>query len=235
MAVKFQDYYDVLGVPRTATADEIRKEYRKLARKHHPDVNPGNKSAEEKFKDINEAYEVLSDSEKRKKYHQLGPNWKAGADFTPPPSGGNGRVNFDDFGEVFGREGGFSDFFESMFGGRRGARSGSGFRMRGQDIEAEIALTLEQAHRGLTRTISLPVNEACPECGGTGAKDGKTCPKCHGSGTVSRQKSLDVTIPAGVRDGSIIRLAGQGEPGRDGAPAGDLFLHVRIEPHPYSR
>src|ERR1700730_12943989 len=234
MAVKFKDYYDVLGVSRSATEDEIRKEYRKLARKHHPDVNPGDKSAEEKFKDINEAYEVLSDADKRKRYDQLGQNWKAGAEFTPPPSGDNGRVDFGDFSEFLGREqgaGGVSDFFESMFGGRRGAGSGSAFRMRGADIEAEIALTLEEAHRGVKRTLSFQASEPCPDCKGTRTKDGKTCPTCHGQRTIRQTKTFDVNIPAGVRDGSVIRLAGQGEPGGDGAPAGDLFLRVRIEPH----
>src|ERR1700687_871779 len=106
MAVKFKDYYEVLGVPRTASESEIRSEYRKLARKHHPDANPGDKSAEERFKDINEAYDVLSDAEKRKRYDQLGANWKAGADFTPPPGAGGTRVEFGDFGDVFGSNGG---------------------------------------------------------------------------------------------------------------------------------
>ncbi len=237
MAVKFRDYYEVLGVPRTASEDDIRKEYRKLARKHHPDVNPGDKSAEEKFKEINEAYEVLSDPDKRKRYDQLGANWKAGSDFTPPPGGRNGRVDFSgDFGDMFGGNrgaSGFSDFFESMFGRGRtgGARSGANFRMPGQDIEAEIQLTLEEAHRGGTRSISLEVTEPCPECNGTGRKDGKVCPTCRGAGVISRPKSFDVTIPPGVRDGSVIRLAGQGEPGANGGPPGDLYLHVRIQPH----
>jgi curved DNA-binding protein len=234
MAVKFKDYYEVLGVPRTATEDDIRKEYRKLARKHHPDVNPGDKSAEERFKEINEAYEVLSDAEKRKRYDQLGANWKAGADFTPP-GGGNGRVDFSGgFGDIFGGNGGasgFSDFFESMFGRGRSTRGGAGFRTSGQDIEAEIPLTLEEAHRGGTRSISLEVTEPCPECHGTGRKDGKVCPTCHGAGVISRPKSFDVTIPPGVRDGSVIRLAGQGEPSANGASPGDLYLHVRIKPH----
>src|SRR5260370_2244539 len=119
MAVKFRDYYEVLGVPRTASEDDIRKEYRKLARKHHPDVNPSDKSAEEKFKEINEAYEVLSDPDKRKRYDQLGSNWKAGGDFTPPPGGRNGRVDFSgDFGDMFGGNrgaSGFSDFFQRIF------------------------------------------------------------------------------------------------------------------------
>ena len=235
MAVAFKDYYDVLGVPRTASADDIRKEYRKLARKFHPDVNPGDKSAEEKFKDINEAYEVLSDSDKRKRYDQLGPNWKAGADFTPPHGNGNVRVDFGEFGDVFGQgrgASGFSDFFESLFGGRRGDnRAGTTYAMRGQDVEAEITLTLEEAHRGVNRTIRLDTTETCPECKGSGSKDGKPCPTCHGAGVIRKPQTLDVAIPAGVRDGSIIRLAGQGEPGSKGAANGDLFLHVRIAPH----
>jgi curved DNA-binding protein len=241
MAVQFKDYYDVLGVPKTATEDDIKKAFRKLARKHHPDVNPGDKSAEERFKEINEAYEVLSDSEKRKRYDQLGPNWKAGQDFRPPPGYENVRVDFGDFGDAFGGgrgaggTGDFSDFFESLFGGRRGGRggasAGAGFSMRGQDVEAEIILTLEEAHRGGTRSITLQVSESCPDCRGTGVKDGKPCPTCRGAGVVARPKTLEVNIPAGVRDGSVIRLAGQGEPGANTAAAGDLYMHVRIAPH----
>jgi curved DNA-binding protein len=237
MAVQFRDYYDVLGVSKTATKDDIKSAYRKLARKYHPDVNPGDKSAEEKFKELNEAYEVLSDPEKRKKYDALGPNWKAGQDFRPPPGWEGAKVEYGDFGDmgdIFGGRGGggFSDFFESLFGGRRGARAGAGFAMRGQDVEAEIPLTLEEAHRGLKRSITLQLSETCPDCRGSGSKDGKTvCPTCHGAGAVRRPKSLEVTIPVGVRDGSVIRLAGQGEPGSNGAAAGDLFLRVRIQPH----
>ena len=211
MAVKFKDYYEVLGLPRGASEDEIRKTYRQLARKYHPDVNPNDKSAEEKFKEINEAYEVLSDADKRKRYDELGANWKSGADFTPPPGARNGRVNFTDFADGFGgarSASDFSDFFESLFGGRGSARSSADFRMPAQDIEAEISLTLEEAHRGVKRNITL-----------------------QSSGT-DRMKSLEVTIPPGVREGTVIRLAGQGEPGAKGGPPGDLYLHVRIEPHP---
>jgi len=210
MAVKFKDYYEVLGVPRSASEDEIRKTYRKLARKYHPDVNPNDKSAEEKFKEINEAYEVLSDADKRKRYDALGENWKAGADFTPPPGAQNGRVDFTGFGDAFGGAGGardFNDFFESLFG-RRSTRSSVDFQMPAQDIEAEISLTLEEAHRGGKRNITLQT-----------------------PGT-DRMKSLEVSIPPGVRDGTVIRLVGQGEPGTNGGPSGDLYLHVRIEPHP---
>jgi curved DNA-binding protein len=127
MAVQFRDYYEVLGVAKTATEDEIKSAYRKLARKYHPDVNPGDKSAEEKFKEINEAYEVLSDADKRKRYDELGPNWKAGQDFRPPPGWEGAQRGYADFGDLFGggrSQGGFSDFFESLFGGRRGARRG---------------------------------------------------------------------------------------------------------------
>jgi DnaJ-class molecular chaperone len=209
MAVKFKDYYEVLGTWKTATEDDIRKAYRTLARKHHPDVNPGDKAAEDKFKEINEAYEVLSDPDKRKRYDELGPNWKAGSDFTPPPRQEHAYRDFGSFGNGFGADRAsssqFSDFFESLFGNQRGARAGAGFQMRGGDVDAEITLTLEEAHRGVTRRLSL-----------------------QGDG---HQKSLDVNIPAGVRDGSVIRLAGQGETGANNAPAGDLFLHVRIVPH----
>lgn len=238
MAVKYKDYYDALGVPRTASEDYIRAAYRKLARKHHPDVNPGDKSAEEKFKDINEAYEVLSDADKRRRYDQLGANWKAGADFTPPPGGAGAGARFDygDLDGIFGQgdgASGFSDFFESLFNrGGRGRRAGAGFGMRGRDIEAEIPVTLEDAHRGVTRSIRIQANETCPECNGSGTKDGKPCPRCHGSGVIRNSKTLEVTIPAGVREGSVIRLAGQGDAGGRGAAPGDLFLHVRIEAHP---
>lgn len=245
MAVQFRDYYDVLGVSKTASADDIKKAYRKQARQYHPDVNPGDKSAEEKFKELNEAYEVLSDPDKRKRYDALGPNWKAGEEFRPPPNwegagmGGGVHGEYGDVGDIFGGTGqgaGFSDFFESLFGGRRGGRggvrAGAGFSMRGQDVEAEIPLTLEEAHRGGKRTINVQVTEPCPDCRGTGSKDSKSpCPTCHGAGAIRRPKSLEVTIPPGVREGSVIRLAGQGEPGSNGAPAGDLFLHVRAQPH----
>jgi curved DNA-binding protein len=236
MAVTFRDYYETLGVSKTATDDEIKKAYRKLARKHHPDVNPGDKSAEERFKELNEAYEVLSDPEKRQRYDQLGQNWKQAAEYGAPPRGWQtGGAGARDFGEAFGGGGssGFSDFFESLFGGgRRSARGGAGFAMPGQDIEAEIALPLEDAHRGTSRKITLQATELCPDCKGSGFKDKKVCPTCGGAGAIGRPKSFDVTIPAGVREGSVIRLAGQGEPGSNGAPSGSLFLHVRIQPHP---
>jgi curved DNA-binding protein len=204
MAVKYKDYYDVLGVSRGATDDQIRNAYRKLARKHHPDVNPGDKTAEEKFKEINEAYTVLSDPQKRKQYDTLGQNWKAGADFRPPPDwGSNVRVEYGDLGEDFG---GFSDFFESMFGGGRRAR-GSGFARRGSDVETQATITLDEAHRGTSRSVSLR------------GPDGKP-------------RLIRVDIPAGASDGETIRLPNEGEIGAGGGSSGDLFVNVRIEPHP---
>jgi curved DNA-binding protein len=234
MAVKFQDYYEVLGVPRAATADDIKKAYRKLARKYHPDVNPGDSTAEEKFKDIGEAYAVLSEPEKRQRYDQLGENWKAGTDFTPPPGWEGGRVDVGDLGDLFGAgrsSGGFSDFFEALFGARGGRRTGAGFAMRGQDVEAAIELSLEEAHHGATRAIMLQTTAMCPTCSGSGVQEKQPCATCRGTGVVMRPITLDVTIPAGVRHGSVIRLAGQGEPGSGQAPAGDLLLHVRLKPH----
>jgi curved DNA-binding protein len=203
MAVTFKDYYETLGIARGASEDEIRKAYRKLARKHHPDVNPGDKSAEEKFKEINEAYSVLSDLEKRKRYDSLGANWKEGSEFKPPPDWQGTRVEYGDLGDL----GDFSEFFASMFGGRRTRAGGQGYTRRGNDVESEIGITLEEAHRGTTRAISLRTS------------DGK-------------QKTLQVNIPSGVSNGQLIRLANEGEAGVGGGPAGDLFLAVRIQPHP---
>ncbi|HEX6436029.1 MAG TPA: DnaJ C-terminal domain-containing protein [Candidatus Binatia bacterium] len=242
MAVEFRDYYQVLGVNKNAAEDEIKSAYRKQARKYHPDVNPGDKSAEEKFKELNEAYEVLSDPEKRKRYDALGPNWKAGEEFRPPPGWQRAsRGNFRDMEDVFGGMGGlggggsgFSDFFDALFGGpraRRGGRGGASFSMRGRDVEAEIELTLEEAHRGVKRSIALQATEICADCRGSGTKDSSACPTCHGAGMIQRPKTLDVTIPSGVREGAAIRLAGQGEAGAHGGRPGDLLLRVRLRPH----
>jgi curved DNA-binding protein len=208
VAVKFRDYYEVLGVPRTATPDEIKKAYRQIARKQHPDLQPKAERAQaaERFKEINEAYEVLRDPEKRKKYDALGAQWKNGMDFTPPPGGPggpSGRVEWGDLGD-------FSDFFASIFGEPPTGRAGRRGRVRttfpGSDVEAELPVTLDEALRGSRRRITLPGN-----------------------------RTLEVTIPAGAHDGTVLRLAGQGEPGTNGGPPGDLFLHLRLEPHPRYR
>src|SRR5580692_8347726 len=196
MAVQFKDYYEVLGVPRTASDDEIKKAFRKLARQYHPDVAKTKKGAEEKFKEVNEAYEVLSDPAKRKKYDELGPNWKQGAEFRPPPGwqqefrqgrpSGRGQPGGGAEFE-FGGTTGFSDFFEQVFGSRaRGGSSFGGaggfaeedFAERGRDVEGDIMVTLEEAMRGSVRAVSLRRNTVCPECGGTGVKNRKPCPNC---------------------------------------------------------
>ena len=245
MAVAYKDYYEILQVPRTATADEIKKSYRKLARKYHPDLNPGDTDSSVNFRDVQEAYEVLSDEDKRRRYDRLGADWKGGDQFRPPPDwqgesvdfGGSG--DFGDFGSANGTHGfgGFSDFFETLFRGQRGSRGGGGFRggeafrMRGRDLEAEALITLEEAHHGTRRSLSLEIEEPCPDCGGAGTKDGQPCRACRGRGTRPGRKTLDVKIPAGVRDGAVLRLAGQGEPGSGGGPPGDVLIHVRIEPH----
>ncbi|PYK71512.1 MAG: J domain-containing protein [Verrucomicrobia bacterium] len=222
MAVQFRDYYETLGVSKTASEDEIRSAFRKLARKHHPDVAKDKKTAEEKFKQINEAYEVLSDPEKRRKYDQLGEHWNQPGGFQPPPqwgagqpgggfrwgSGENGGVEFE-FGGT-----GFSDFFEAFFGGGRGRSAFGGFGQRevtaerGNDVEADIMVTLEEALHGSTRQVSL---------------------RRAGS---KKTETYQVKIPRGVREGQRIRLAGQGEAGERGGKSGDLFLRVRLARHP---
>src|SRR3984957_16512577 len=191
MPVEFKDYYKTLGVPRTASHDDIRKAFRKLARQYHPDVAKDKKRSEEKFKTINEAYEVLGDPEKRKKYDELGADWKEGERFRTPPggeyrrSGGGGPPGAANARESFEFGGtGFSDFFEQIFGAGRGAGRGGGFAEaapdRGQDIEAVLMVTLEEAMNGAVRSITLRRNALCPECQGTGAKGRAVCPNCSG-------------------------------------------------------
>jgi DnaJ-class molecular chaperone len=239
MAITYKDYYQILEVPRTATADEIKKSHRKLVRKHHPDLNPGDKQAAEKFREVQEAYEVLSDPAKREKYDRLGARWKEGEEFRPPPGWQREGVDDVDLGgfqthEGFGGfgAGGFSDFFESLFRDRARARRGAGFQMRGQDIEAEVPVTLEESQRGSRRALGLETEELCRDCGGTGEKEGQLCPSCRGRGARPARKTIEVTIPPGVRDGTLLRLAGQGEPGHGGGPPGDLHIRIRLQPHP---
>jgi len=210
MAAGYKDYYKILGVERGASEKEIKQAYRKVARKYHPDVNPGDKSAEEKFKEISEAYEVLSDKDKRQKYDQFGQFWQQAGQpgaGTPPPGWEEGFQGFNfDMGQG-GFEGGFGDLFDMLFGqGRTGTRTRENRRRtwtpaRGRDVEYEIEVSLEEAFSGATKTFNI---------------DGRR---------------IEVKIPQGVKDGSRIRLAGQGEPGR-GTERGDLYLIVRMRPHP---
>src|SRR5687767_14191252 len=212
MPVQFKDYYEVLGVPRTASEDDIKKSFRKLARQYHPDVAKDKKMAEVKFKEINEAYEVLGDPAKRKKYDELGPNWKQGAEFRPPPgwegfTGGRrpGPGGYQEF--HFGGTG-FSDFFEQLFGGGRARARGSGstgfgddLAERGEDIEGDIMVTLEEAFKGSTRTISVEHGVTCDNSGGTGERNRRVCPTCGGAGRVHKTEQYQVRIPPGVTDG----------------------------------
>jgi curved DNA-binding protein len=222
--MEFKDYYAVLGVPKTATDDEIKRAYRKLARTHHPDLNPGDKAAETKFKEINEANEVLGDPEKRRKYDELGANWRQYEHQGPPPGaqgfpgggfpggGGNYRtVTPEEMEQLFGnQESPFSDFFSTFFGGAgpapSGGRRGRAARARkGQDIEALAEITLEEAFNGTTRRVSVP-------------RDGK-------------DRTVEVRIPAGIKDGARIRAAGEGTKGASDASGGDLYLRIEIQPH----
>jgi curved DNA-binding protein len=221
MPVQYKDYYESLGVPRNAADADIKKAFRKLAREFHPDVAKDKKKAEEKFKEINEAYEVLGDPAKRKKYDELGANWKSGADFRPPPGwegfrdgrsyrrGGPGTADFEfNFGGT-----GFSDFFEQMFGarsaggsGRRPAFAEDDFAERGRDIEGDIMVTLDEAMRGSVRSVTVRHND--------------------------RATTHQVKIPAGVTEGQKLRVVGRGEAGTGGGAAGDLYLRVRLARHP---
>jgi len=228
-----KDYYQILGVSRNASEKEIKQAYRRLARQYHPDLNPGDKSAEAKFKEINAAYEVLSDPEKRKKYDQFGDQWQYAEQFAK--AGGPGRVRWD-----FGTGGttfeyadlsDLGDIFSSLF-----SDSGIGFRMRrgpqrGQDIESPIEVTLEEAYHGSTRVIELQTAEPCTACGGTGRVGNRVCTICNGAGGKVTPKRLEVKIPAGVKDGSKIRIAGEGGPGYAGGSKGDLYLVVKVLPH----
>lgn len=244
----YKDYYKILGVTKTASAEEIKKAYRALARKYHPDVNPGDKSAENKFKDINEAYEVLSDPEKRHKYDTLGPNWQEqfGYGGTPAgagtrtrtytsPSGGAGGINID-----FDDATGFSDFFETLFGRRgaggtatttRGGRAGFGVP-RGADIEQAVEITLREAYTGTARAYNIEAPEECATCHGTGRVSGRKCPVCNGTGQILRSRRVEVKIPPGADTGTRVVVSGEGNTGASGTPRGDLILVVSVAPDP---
>jgi DnaJ-class molecular chaperone len=232
--MNFKDYYSVLGIPKSSAQKDVKSAYRKLARKWHPDANPGNtKEAEEKFKEISEAYEVLGDAEKRKKYDLLGPDWQQAARQAEQQRQyrGSSSEDFGDFGD-FGSEAGpsgFSDFFDMFFSGvgRRQTTQTTGFPQRGQDLETSIELGLRDAYDGGKKAISLQVEDLCPRCHGTGTEAGRLCPQCHGTGRVLLLKKFEVTIPRGIGDGQRIRLSGQGGAGRNGGPNGDLHLIVK--------
>ncbi len=229
-----KDYYSILGVKRDASEKEIKQAYRKLARKYHPDVNPGDKSAEAKFKEINAAYEVLSDKEKRRKYDQYGDKWQYADQFAQAKQQQAPFEGFD-----FGRGGGTSfhfagDDIESLFdellrGGRGGFSRRRAQPGRGQDLEYPLEVTLEEAYQGTKRVISLQVNEPCTTCHGSGRIQNMPCSTCRGAGVVANMKRIEVKIPAGVNNGSRVRIAGKGQPGYNGGPAGDLYLAISVK------
>lgn len=273
MSEEKKDYYEVLGVDKNASADEIKKAYRKLAMKYHPDRNPGDKAAEEKFKDINEAYEVLSDEDKRRNYDQFGHAGVDGQGFGTGGFSGSGFGGFEDiFSDIFGGSGfgGFGGFGDSSSGGstRRGP-------VRGADMRINLHLTFKEAVYGTTKKIKIKRREACSACHGTGAKDGaspRTCDKCHGSGqmTIRRQtafgmmqqtttcdkchgegtivdnpcnkchgtgleeveRTIEIKVPAGVDENSVLPLRGQGHAGPKGGPKGDILVYMNIDSHP---
>ena len=269
-----RDYYDVLGISKTASADDIKKAYRKLAMKYHPDQNANNKQAEEKFKELNEAYEVLKDDQKRAAFDRMGH-----AAFDPASGGfgnaGSGKSGGFDFNFGGGGSGGFSDIFEEVFGdfmgnGRRGAEGHAPQGQRGADRRYDVKISLEEAFQGLQKKIKINGRLKCDICDGSGAEKGskpvtcttckgkgavraqqgfftieRTCPtcngqgqtipnpckKCAGAGTMAGERVLNISLPAGIEDGSRIRLAGEGDPGYQGANAGDLYVFVSVEPN----
>jgi molecular chaperone DnaJ len=273
-----KDYYKTLGVSKDATADEIKKAYRKLARQFHPDANKGDTAAEERFKEVSEAYDVLSDAKRRKEYDEaralFGAGGLGGGGGFRMPGGagapGGSTFNFGDlFGNTGGAAGGLGDILGGIFSGRGGTRATA--PRRGADVESEVTLGFEEAIDGATVALRMTSEQPCPSCRGTGGRNGSLprqcptclgtgqtsrnqggfafaepcrecrgrgmvvddpCPDCHGSGRAMGTTTLNVRIPAGVRDGQRIRLKGKGAPGERGGPAGDLFVLVHVQPHP---
>ena len=222
-----KDYYNILGVKRDASEQEIKRAYRRLARQYHPDVNPGDKSAEAKFKEINEAHEVLSDKEKRQKYDQFGDQFARAAGQRGPyrdfGQGGAQTFHFE--------QGNLDSLFGDLFQGFGARTSRRGRPRRGRDIEYPAEITLEEAYHGTNRILNLESEESCSSCGGTGVIQNVPCSTCRGSGTATRLRQLEVKIPPGVKDGSRVRMAGKGEPGYAGGSSGDLYLVTSVKPH----
>jgi len=236
MAAK--DYYHILGISRSATDKEIKSSYRKLARKYHPDVNPGDKTAEEHFKEVSEAYDVLSDPEKRKKYDQfghLGDAWRHVGEGGFDPGAGSRFGNFNP--EDLGMNVDLNDLLGGLFGGGRAAGADRFRRQKmaakGDDLQRDVEITLEEAYHGTERSLTMGAHAQCPTCHGSGtAGNNRMCPTCHGMGVVEQSRTLTVKIPKGVKEGARVRVPGKGEPGRYGGPAGDLYLLPHIAPHP---
>src|SRR5579883_1652747 len=237
--MNYKDYYQILGVPKNAAEKDVKSAYRRLARKWHPDANPQNQqAAEEKFKEIQEAYEVLGDPDKRRKYDMLGSNWQQAARQAEQQrryrnaQSETFNFNFGDMGGSGAGAGpsGFSDFFDMFFSGigRRNTAQSTGFAQRGQDLETTIELALRDVYDGGKKAVSLQLEDVCSRCRGTGTDRGALCTHCHGTGRIISTKKFEVTIPKGIAEGQRIRLAGQGGSGVAGGTNGDLFLIVKI-------
>jgi DnaJ-class molecular chaperone len=230
-----KDYYEILGVRRDASSEEIKKAYRKLARKYHPDVNPGDAESEERFKEISEAYHVLIDPEARKKYDNMGHQaFAEGFDFNSFWEHVAGETGFSFGFDPFGRTrrtgfGGIEDLFGGAMGGF-GARTRA--PQRGNDLTYKVEIDFLEAAKGSTRHLNLKKESVCSSCGGTGQESGSLCGSCYGRGQISETQRLNVKIPEGVDTGSKIRLRGKGEPGANGGPPGDLYIVVQVKPHP---
>ncbi len=247
MATTPRDYYHILGVSRTASPEDIKKAFRRLARQYHPDLHAGAKKAEmeKKFKELNEAQEVLTDPDKRKKYDQYGADWEQAQAFEKARQqsgsqgfGGPWGYEGDSTGQGGGGSGSeqFSDFFENLFGGR--GRSGAGRNsagMSGEDIETEVQLGLREVLTGVTKRVNLREPRTCSTCQGSGTVRGRSCATCQGTGVLTEYKTIEVRIPAGVQDGTRVRVAGKGQPGINGGKRGDLYLHVVISSDPIFR
>jgi DnaJ-class molecular chaperone len=245
------DLYETLGVKRDASAKDIREAYRRLARQYHPDVNPGDEAAEARFKEINAAHQVLSDAESRDKYDRYGEQWQQADQIDEirrqqRAAGGRGGFDGGGFSFDFGGQGVPEGVdIEELFGAQRGGHGGAGLfdrmfrrgagggRRRGRDAEHPVRIVLEEAYRGATRTIEVAEGGGrCRVCAGAGQVADATCHSCRGSGSAGTVRRLEVTIPAGIRDGARVRLAGKGGQGANGGPPGDLYLRVAVAPHP---
>ncbi len=235
-----KNYYSILGISRSASEKEIKQAFRRLARKHHPDVNPGDKAAEEKFKQVSEAYEVLSDKDKRKKYDRFGDNWQHADQFSGGGRGSGANYQNFDFNDIFGGGrasgyssgggGGYDSLLDELLRGGGGSRTRRPQPRRGRDFEHPVEVTLEEAYSGASRLLSLQGEEACPTCHGSGRIQNAFCSVCQGRGSVNKPRRIEVKIPAGVKSGSRVRIAGKGGEGHGGAK-GDLYLKVSVKTH----